>query len=570
MALSGISKVATEVTKKVTKKVAATGFMTLLLVACVVSDDPRVNADAASRHAEVSKNSQQIPTTNTKAQSGYDLMLPRCAGCHQLDEEGGFVRISDQRKTPEGWFMSIVRMERAKRVSLTEDERRSIIHYLSGRHGLAPQETQAYRGALEKRPNRQDAVADPEFQTLCARCHTSDRIALQRRTQEEWRNLVHFHVAQFPTLEYGAGSRDRDWWQLANTQVVNQLTAQYGPEDDLWAAWRARPEPALGGRWSVVGYQPGKGIYEGIAKIQSLGRGGYRADYELAFLDGETRQVSSEAQLYSGYEWRGATLYQGQAVREVFALSENGNELSGRWFLQDRDEVGGDWTAVRLGSVAQPRLIHVSPAAIKPGESKQVTLLGVGLQGEIRLGGGLDFQMLERSDRLIRLQVSAPAGSKQGVYRVNIAGVDLGAITVYPQLDYVKVTPDNAIARLGGGGGKIPPVTVQFEALGFANGPDGLAETADDLTLGPVPATWSKSHFDDTGKQLRDNEFAGEVTAQGLFVPAAAGINPARYIPTNNTGVLNITASVTDGERHLTGQSHLVVTVQRFIDPPIR
>ncbi len=39
---------------------------------------------------------------------------------------------------------------------------------------------------------------------------------------------------------------------------------------------------------------------------------------------------------------------------------------------------------------------------------------------------------------------------------------------------------------------------------------------------------------------------------------------------TNNAGNLKVVASVQDGERTLQGEGHLLVTVQRWNNPPIR
>ena len=135
-------------------------------------------------------------------------------------------------------------------------------------------------------------------------------------------------------------------------------------------------------------------------------------------------------------------------------------------------------------------------------------------------------------------------------------------------IDRVQIVPENAIARLGGG--KVPAVKVQFEAQAYSNGPDLVENTEDDELIGVFPASWSKANFDAIAESLQDASFAGDIDQQGLFSPAPAGINSERYIPTNNTGVLAIIGEVNDGARTVRGQSRLVVTVQRFIDPPIR
>ena len=70
---------------------------------------------------------------------------------------------------------------------------------------------------------------------------------------------------------------------------------------------------------------------------------------------------------------------------------------------------------------------------------------------------------------------------------------------------------------------------------------------------------------------MRDVAFAGQIDSQkGFFTPAAAGPNPERKFGTNNTGDLSVVAKVKDGDREVEGESHLVVTVQRWVDPPVR
>jgi len=497
---------------------------------------------------------------------GERLMLERCSGCHSIQADRSYSRISEQRKTPEGWFMSVVRMERSKRVVLTEDERRAIVKFLSDEYGLSPSETANYRADLEKQPNKLDPVDDADLAVMCARCHSSARIGLQRRNEAQWRHLVHFHVAQFPTLEYAAGSRDREWWRLANDEVVPRLAKKYGLESSEWSDWKAVPKKSLSGQWRVTSYQPGVGLSEGVALINSDGPDHYTAQYALSSMTGKAQITTSQALLYTGFEWRGARSVDGRAIREVFEVSKDGKSMKGRWFYQNSDEIGGTWSAHRMDG--PQTLMEMYPAYIKSGQTKEITLFGIGLDGVINLGEGVSFDVLGRSNTTVHLRVTASSNSLPGARDVRVGGVSLGALKVYSHIDRIKVQPENAIARLGGG--KVPAVTAQFEALAYSNGPDGIEKTADDEIIGVFPARWSKSNFDETAEHLEDSRFAGSIDQSGLFTPAEAGINPNRYIPTNNTGVLSVTAKVSDGQQVIQGDSRLVVTVQRFIDPPIR
>ena len=60
------------------------------------------------------------------------------------------------------------------------------------------------------------------------------------------------------------------------------------------------------------------------------------------------------------------------------------------------------------------------------------------------------------------------------------------------------------------------------------------------------------------------------VHAAGIYDPADAGLNPARPFSTNNAGNLKVVAVVDDNGAAVRGEGQLIVTVQRWNDPPIR
>jgi quinohemoprotein amine dehydrogenase len=65
--------------------------------------------------------------------------------------------------------------------------------------------------------------------------------------------------------------------------------------------------------------------------------------------------------------------------------------------------------------------------------------------------------------------------------------------------------------------------------------------------------------------------FAGQMDKDsGVFTPAAAGPNPERKYQTNNAGNLKVVATVDQGEQEIRGEGQLIVTVQRWNNPPIR
>jgi quinohemoprotein amine dehydrogenase len=167
--------------------------------------------------------------------------------------------------------------------------------------------------------------------------------------------------------------------------------------------------------------------------------------------------------------------------------------------------------------------------------------------------------------------VTAAAGAATGARAVGVGASRLDkALTVFDRIDRVEVTPAYAVGRVGGNGGTQPLVRATYEALALSNGADGAAGTADDYAIGIVPAAWSVAPWDEKAAQDRDAEFAGQMDKDsGVFTPAAAGPNPARKYHTNNAGNLKVIAVADDNGKPVQGEGRLLVTVQRWNNPPI-
>jgi quinohemoprotein amine dehydrogenase len=140
------------------------------------------------------------------------------------------------------------------------------------------------------------------------------------------------------------------------------------------------------------------------------------------------------------------------------------------------------------------------------------------------------------------------------------------AIAVYDRVDYVKVVPESALARLGSE--HHPKGYQQFEAVAYQRGADGKPHTADDVELGPIDVNWSVEEFysvygDD------DKEFVGSLNPTGFFTPASDGPNPQRKFSRNNYGDVWVVATAKDEKdkdgRPLAGKSYLVVTVPAYM-----
>lgn len=501
-------------------------------------------------------------------ESGEALLNSRCSGCHERMADGKLSRVGEIRKTPEGWDMNIARMMVVHGVEVTSEERAALVKYLSDTQGLAPVETRDWRYILERKPAVFENIPDEELGVICARCHSYARTALQRRNEADWVKHAHFHLGQWPTTEYQALGRDRNWWEIASTVVPKKLAKLYPYESKAWNEWKDRPTADLSGVWRVIGNRPGKGSFEGTVALTAKGGDNYSVSMNIDYSDGSSAKGSGAAILYTGYEWRASVDLSGEEVLQVMALSASSGEMSGRWFLADQDAISGEMQAVRSGAGAPARVLAVTPPYIKVGDTAQLAIHGVNLGDKISLGKGVTVNSVV-SGSADTIVVSATASGNPGEHTV-AAGAAQGpeALTVYDKVDSVMVEPGFNIARVGGGA--IPPVPAQFEAVAYMNGPDGTAGTADDIRIGAMPAKWSVANHGDFAEALNDVKYTGKITPAGLFEPASAGLNPERPFSTNNVGDLSVIASVDAGGQAMEGSGQLIVTVQRWNDPPIR
>jgi quinohemoprotein amine dehydrogenase len=503
---------------------------------------------------------QNWARADTAAQ-GPELVRTYCSGCHH-EHAGQFDRISTIRKTPEGWLMTVFRMRQVHGLVLDEDVRQSIVRYLADTQGLAPSESAAGRFALEQRPNAQDIDAGAEIDVMCGRCHSLARVALQRRDEDEWRKLSNTHVGQWPSIEYSASGRDRPWWQIASGPLPGKLAALYPLSSAAWTDWKARAVRDLSGGWVVVGHVPGGRDFYGAARIDRDAAGDYKARYQLTDVAGIAIEGDSKAIVYTGYEWRGSATLGDRSLREVYAVSADGNRIAGRWFDAAHAEEGGEWLAVREDGPAQ--ILAVFPQSVRAGSAADVIIVGSALGGQtapLSFGEGVIAANVKRGVHEIHALLKVAADAAPGLRVVSTAGAT-GQLAVYRQIDQVDVTPAYAIARVGGG--RLAPVSAQFEAIASTRLPNGEL-----LSLGSVTADWTSVPFDAEAKRTEDEKFAGHFDKRGRFLPGGAGPNPGREYSGDNVGNLTVLAQVQDGTRAVEGHGHLIVTVQRWNTPPI-
>jgi len=165
------------------------------------------------------------------------------------------------------------------------------------------------------------------------------------------------------------------------------------------------------------------------------------------------------------------------------------------------------------------------------------------------------------------LTVDVAPDATVGAHDVGVGGSILAAgLPVYKKVDYIKVTPETAIARLGGSE-KHTPGYQQFDALGYDAGLDGKPYTADDVSLGPIDVTWAMEelptvYYDD------DVNYVGKLSPTALFTPAIDGPNPERKWGRNNYGEVWVVATAKTEKdalgKPLKGKAFMIVTVPAY------
>lgn len=492
------------------------------------------------------------------AVTGQEVVENTCAACHAANEDGTFDRINDVRKSPEGWEMTLSRMAHNHGVALTDEEHIAVVRYLSDTQGLTYAETEPYRYIFEREPVALDDGPSVLMTETCARCHSYARVGLQRRSADDWMHLLHFHLGQFPTLENQALARDRDWWGIAQTQIHGYLSDTY----PLGEA----PAPLdrdISGEYRLAGHQPGVGGYVGTLALEKDGE-----DYKVRMsLEGDvTKEFTGMGRVMGAGEWR-ASLSDGETeIRQVFYVHEDGS-ISGRWYDRVYDVIGGRLTALPVSGDAA--LLPTGPRRVRLGEATEVHMpgIGIGQNSTLTLPEGVTGEITGETGYGAIVTLTAEGDARE--FEIGLDG-QTAKLVAFTAPDSITVSPELTLARIGDGGGPIPKVPAQFEALGWLNGPDGEAGTEDDIALGVFDAKWSVDNYTDEAAEMRDTEYAGGIDQNGLFTPADAGPNPERKRMTNNLGNLKVIAEVEDGGKALTGEAQLYSTVQRFVDAPIR
>jgi quinohemoprotein amine dehydrogenase len=526
-----------------------------------------VSGQSSGTLSQTQDRRQQAPATEaakTVREEGIPVTDPlvraKCGNCHASDERGNMQRISWERTTPEGWQDVLKRMIVVKGVAVTPSEARSIVKYLSTYHELAPEEAKPVMYDAERRIHDETNIPNENLRGACAKCHALARPLSWRRSIEEWKLLADMHVARYKIQP--------------NEEAIAFLAKTAPLHTPEWTAWSTRTlAPNLAGRWLVSINVPGRGKYYGEMEVDPAGDDEFNTRVRLTSVkDGSTILRSGRSAVYGGYAWRGRSKGSEPAssapddlsseVREVMWIAPDQAKAEGRWFWGQYQEFGFDVTLQRPSS--DPTLMGVDQSSLKTASrANRIRLIGDNIPSQVRpadldLGPGVSVRRIVSrtpSEVVAEVDVVAEAlpGKRDAAFRRSVIR---NAVAIYDRIDYVKVTPESALAAFGS---QVRPRGYQqFEAIGYQRGADGKPHTADDVELGPVDVSWSMEVF----YTLQDSstDFVGKLSPTGFFTPASDSAN-------NNYDVWVIaTAKSEKGKdgKPLVGKSYLVVTVPMY------
>ncbi len=520
----------------------------------------------------------EAQSVNNTSPIGKQLLQTNCLGCH-TPTDSGLSRISKQRKTPEGWEMTINRMRLMHGLHLTEGNLKlnnsalhELVKYLADIQGLAPQETTNHRYLMEQDLNRVENVDNEQVAVTCGRCHSSSRVALQRRPESEWSHLIDFHLGQFPSTEYSLFGRDRDWYNIAKEEIAPLLAKKYPLESKEWQQWQSVEKQPLQGKWVLSGHMPGKGYFTAKMNVSQNKADYYSLTVNGTYNNGEAFTGKGSSVVYTGYEWRGKINFGDISLHQTLAANADGSTLIGRFYQKDQEAIGADIHAIKDSTDTQ--LLSIYPSHIKKGETATLTITGTGLNGIPTFSNGITVEkVIKNNSNQIVLVASAQADTSTGYSTVSLGKSSLSnKLAVYNSVQSIAITPNYGLARVGGNGGSTSNLNVAFRALGVDFGEDGQPDTDDDINLGYISdVSWHVVPRDDIAEEDQDVKFAGSIDKDtGIFIPAPAGPNPERKRSTNNAGNLNVVATYAQHNQLLTAQARLLVTVQRWNNPPLK
>lgn len=504
-------------------------------------------------------------------------VIDRCSRCHEVDDEGRMSRISYLRKSPEGWQTSIRRMVALHGARVNQEDARDIARYLANEQGLAPEEMNPGRFEVERRSGDHDWGGDSDVEYTCIQCHSMGRVITQRRTADEWGYLLDTHRSLYPLVDfqafrYSGPASEQDDPRHPMDRAISHLSESLPLETAEWSAWSAtKRSPRLAGTWALSGYEIGKGPIHGTVTITADPNDSDAFTTSTSYVypeSGQRVERTGQSLVYTGYQWRGrSNPGADNELREVMFVERDQQEITGRWFSGNYDEMGPDVTLRRAGTGAT--VTGVYPMALRQGGSVEVRVYGADLTAgnasDLDFGAGISVASVSGpSDGTLGVQLSVAEDAAIGGRDLFAFGALVeDAVIVHDGVDRIAVTPETGMARTGGI--VFPKGFQTFEAVGFDNGPDGEPDTGDDLNLGRVEVSWVLEEYATTFGD-DDIQFVGAIDQNGVFNPAPDGPNPDRAGNRNNIGDVWVVATHRDASgEDRSARSHLIVTVPLYM-----
>jgi quinohemoprotein amine dehydrogenase len=488
------------------------------------------------------------------------VVIAKCGNCHARDARGNMQRISWARTTPEGWQNVLKRMVLGNGVSLTAPEARVIVRYLSASHGLAPEEAKPVMYSAERRIREETNIPDDNLRNACAKCHAFALPLSWRRSLDDWKQFVDSHAVRHmfpPSAEAVA--------------FLAKAAPLHTPE---WETWSARTNlPDLTGRWLVTASMPGRGKYYGEMQVARAGDDEFATRVNLTSVtDGSKVLRTGRTAVYGGYAWRGRSNGSdpvssapddlSSEAREVLWIAPDHLNAEGRWFWGQYQELGFNVQLQRASS--DPTVMIVDRPSLKAGSrGNRVRVIGYNFPAgvtppDLDFGPGVMVRGIVSSTTVeivadVDVAVDAPLGKRGLALRGSVLP---GAVAIYDRVDYVKLTPESAVAAFADA--KHRKGYLQFEAIGYQRGADGRLHTADDVDLGPVDVTWSFQVFH--AHEGSSADFVGRVSASGLFTPAVENPN----LNYDCWAIATATSEKDQNGAPLVGKAYVVVTVPTY------
>lgn len=507
------------------------------------------------------------------------MVRQKCAACHKPDPQGRLEVIEETRKTMEEWKVVVDRMIRLNSAPLNDEDFYPVIKELSRDLCLTPVESRdvAYINSDENSQYREIPRNDLEIRifTACVRCHTYGKIKSHRNTQNQWNEVRNLHLGYYPTTV--PQMREMNWLKESEelSGHLSKLLPFETPEYRNWL--KNRKNPNLTGSWTIAGYQPGMGYYQGTYTLTpdtAEGDNEYTIQKIVQYQNGSAVSSLGTATLYSQYHLRyelAPTPLTGR-IEGVFDLDADTGEFAGKWWtvVQDTNAYGNE-SFYRADGPA--RIMAAFPQSLKKNTGKPLTLTLVGVNLPPNPSPA-DLTFSNAGIKVLNIVRSGPTGltvtvevggnASVGVADVNLKNLTYKGIKVFEKVDAVAVSPRIGRARVSCGAA-YPPQGVQFVARGISFGPDGKQGSADDLVLDPVNAQWDLSE-EKTREDDDDLKYLDAPIANGLYTPVTT-YAPIKTRKQNREGVglIAVTASFDNGSGILTDRVKLAVTVPDFI-----